>query len=136
MDMAEKTTGEMRSTRGFTGLTMNAMALIAPGAVLWPTFYIQAAKGVTAPSMWLGIVVVLLLCLATAACYAELAKLYAGPGSSYYLDDRLEWNARYRRRNPQLDRSGPIDRAPLSSIISGAGLFSSSRKGAPTNEAY
>jgi len=35
--MAE-TTGEMKQTLGLTGLTMNAMALIAPGAFLWLTF--------------------------------------------------------------------------------------------------
>ena len=32
--MAENTTGEMQATLGLTGLTMNAMALIAPGAFL------------------------------------------------------------------------------------------------------
>ena len=86
--MAEKTTAEMKSTLGLTGLTFNAMALIAPGAFLWLTFYIQATTGVTAPSMWLGIFVALLLCLATAVCYAELAKLYPGTGSSYYFAEQ------------------------------------------------
>ena len=38
--------------------------------------------------MWLGIVVALLLCLATAVCYAELAKLYPGTGSSYYFAEQ------------------------------------------------
>jgi amino acid transporter len=88
MHMAEKTTAEMKSTLGLTGLTMNAMALIAPGAFLWLTFYIQATTGVTAPSMWIGIIVALLLCLATAVCYAELAKLYPGTGSSYYFAEQ------------------------------------------------
>ncbi len=47
--MAENT-GEvkMTPTLGLTGLTMNAMALIAPGAFLWLTFYIQATTGATA----------------------------------------------------------------------------------------
>jgi hypothetical protein len=67
---------------------MNAMALIAPGAFLWLTFQIQATTGVTAPSMWIGIVVALLLCLATAVCYAEMAKLYPGTGSSYYFAEQ------------------------------------------------
>ncbi len=67
---------------------MNAMALIAPGAFLWLTFAIQANTGVTGPSMWLGIVVALLLCLATAVCYAEMAKLYPGTGSSYYFAEQ------------------------------------------------
>src|SRR5579864_751369 len=79
---------EMKPTLGLTGLTMNAMALIAPGAFLWLTFFAQATTGVTGPSMWLGIVLALLLCLATAVCYAELAKLYPGTGSSYYFAEQ------------------------------------------------
>jgi amino acid transporter len=67
---------------------MNAMALIAPGAFLWLTFFIQATTGSTGPSMWIGIVVALLLCLATAVCYAEMAKLYPGTGSSYYFAEQ------------------------------------------------
>src|ERR1700674_1088197 len=79
---------EMQKTLGLTGLTMNAMALIAPGAFLWLTFYIQATAGATAPAMWAGIFFALLLCLATAVCYAELAKLYPGTGSSYYFAEQ------------------------------------------------
>ncbi|HZM10437.1 MAG TPA: APC family permease [Candidatus Limnocylindrales bacterium] len=86
--MAENTPVEMKATLGLTGLTMNAMALIAPGAFLWLTFFIQATTGVTAPAMWLGIVLALALCLATAVCYAELAKLYPGTGSSYYFAEQ------------------------------------------------
>jgi amino acid transporter len=71
---------------------MNAMALIAPGAFLWLTFQIQATTGVTAPSMWIGIVVALLLCLATAVCYAEMAKLYPGTGSSYFFAEQAFLN--------------------------------------------
>ena len=78
----------MKKTLGLTGLTMNAMALIAPGAFLWLTFYIQATTGTTAPAMWVGIVLALLLCLATAVCYAEMAKLYPGTGSSYYFAEQ------------------------------------------------
>src|SRR5713101_1476639 len=86
--MAENNAPEMQKTLGLTGLTMNAMALIAPGAFLWLTFFIQAGAGATAPSMWAGIVLALLLCLATAVCYAELAKLYPGTGSSYYFAEQ------------------------------------------------
>src|SRR5512136_25871 len=85
--MAENST-EMKPTVGLTGLTMNAMALIAPGAFLWLTFYIQSTTGVTGPAMWLGIVLALALCLATAVCYAEMAKLYPGTGSSYYFAEQ------------------------------------------------
>jgi basic amino acid/polyamine antiporter, APA family len=90
--MAEKTTGEMQATLGLTGLTMNAMALIAPGAFLWLTFAPQMVEGATAPSMWIGIVFALLLCLATAVCYAEMAKLYPGTGSSYYFAEQAFLN--------------------------------------------
>jgi len=82
--------GEMKATLGLTGLTSNAMALIAPGAFLWLTFSEQSAYG--APSagsaMWLGIVFALALCLATAVAYAELSKLYPGAGSSYYFAEQ------------------------------------------------
>ena len=83
---------EMKKTLGLTGLTMNAMALIAPGAFLWLTFYIQATTGMTGPAMWMGIIVALLLCLATAVCYAEMAKLYPGTGSSYYFAEQAFLN--------------------------------------------
>src|SRR6202142_2083472 len=83
--MANEQQPVTRGTLGLTGLTMNAMALIAPGAFLWLTFQMQSLYG--APmggmSMWFGIIFALLLCLATAISYAELAKLYPGPGSSY-----------------------------------------------------
>jgi basic amino acid/polyamine antiporter, APA family len=86
--MADNAAVEMKPTLGLTGLTMNAMALIAPGAFLWLTFYIQATTGVTAPAMWMGILLALGLCLATAVCYAEMAKLYPGTGSSYYFAEQ------------------------------------------------
>ena len=90
--MADDSAPKMQTTLGLTGLTMNAMALIAPGAFLWLTFYIQATTGVTAPSMWAGIVLALLLCLATAVSYAEMAKLYPGTGSSYYFAEQAFLN--------------------------------------------
>ena len=86
--MADNSEVKMQPTLGLTGLTFNAMALIAPGAFLWLTFAIQGATGSTSPAMWIGIVVALLLCLATAVCYAEMAKLYPGTGSSYYFAEQ------------------------------------------------
>jgi basic amino acid/polyamine antiporter, APA family len=91
--MAEQKAPQMQATLGLTGLTSNAMALIAPGAFLWLTFFIQATTGVagqpsTAPSMWIGIFAALLLCLATAVSYAEISKLYPGTGSSYYYAEQ------------------------------------------------
>jgi amino acid transporter len=79
-----------RPTLGLTGLTSNAMALIAPGAFLWLTFAQQSAYGapIAGSAMWLGIVFALLLCLATAVAYAELSKLYPGAGSSYFFAEQ------------------------------------------------
>jgi APA family basic amino acid/polyamine antiporter len=82
-------------TLGLTGVTMNAMALIAPGAFLWITYQLQAAA--TAPSgasvasdIWAGIVFALILAFLTAISYAELARLYpeAGFGSCYYFAEK------------------------------------------------
>ena len=74
-----------KGTLGLTGLTVNAMALIAPGAFLWLTFQEQSLYGapVAGMSMWFGILAALALCLATAYSYAELSKIYPGAGSSY-----------------------------------------------------
>ena len=44
--MADQKAPQMQATLGLTGLTSNAMALIAPGAFLWLTFFIQATTGV------------------------------------------------------------------------------------------
>src|SRR5450759_749485 len=79
-----------RATLGLTGLTVNAMALIAPGAFLWLTFFIQSVYGapMAASGMWFGIVAALALCLATAISYAELSKLYPGAGSSYFFAEQ------------------------------------------------
>src|SRR5947209_1286551 len=79
-----------RATLGLGGLTMNAMALIAPGAFLWLTFFIQSAYGapLAAQGMWFGIFAALMLCLATAIAYAELSKLYPGAGSSYFFAEQ------------------------------------------------
>jgi APA family basic amino acid/polyamine antiporter len=86
--MPDNAAPEMKATLGLTGLTMNAMALIAPGAFLWLTFVAQGTAGNTGPSMWAGIFFAVLLCLATAVCYAELSKLYPGTGSSYYFAEQ------------------------------------------------
>lgn len=79
-----------KPTLGLTGLTSNAMALIAPGALMWLTYSMQSQYGkpIAAISMWFGIVIALLLCLATAVAYAELSKLYPGAGSSYFFAEQ------------------------------------------------
>src|SRR5258708_19938168 len=94
--MAEQSKGTMVPTLGLTGVTVNAMALIAPGAFLWLTFQLQAAQTVpggtdsTALDMWPGIIFALVLAFLTALSYAELARKYpeAGTGSSYYFAEK------------------------------------------------
>ena len=90
-----QSTSGMRKTLGLFGLTINAMAFIAPGAFLWLTIQAQAAQvdpaGVsTAPDIWFGLLVALILSFLTAASYAWLARRYpaAGAGSSYYYAQR------------------------------------------------
>src|SRR5262245_16001217 len=87
--------GQVKPTLGLTGVTVNAMALIAPGAFLWITYQLQAAA--TAPDgssvavdIWAGIAVALILAFLTALSYAELMRRYpeAGFGSSYYFAEK------------------------------------------------
>src|SRR5208283_3951765 len=87
--------GVVQAKLGLIGATMNAMALIAPGAFLWITYQLQAAA--TAPSgasvasdIWSGIVVALVVCFLTALSYAELAKIYpeAGFASCAYFAEK------------------------------------------------
>lgn len=85
----------LKKTLGLTGVTVNAMALIAPGAFLWMTFQLQAANvdsagQSTAPDMWTGIVAALIVAFLTAFAYAELARRYpeAGTGSAYYFAEK------------------------------------------------
>jgi APA family basic amino acid/polyamine antiporter len=76
----------MKPSLGLTGVTINAMALIAPGAFLWTTYQLQAAPG-SAMSMWFAVFVATAISLLTASVYSALAKRYpeAGTGSSYYF---------------------------------------------------
>src|SRR6516225_11115436 len=87
--MAEKSEAKMVRTLGLTGVTVNAMALIAPGAFLWITFVIQAGYAYPSGfSMWFGIFAAILLAYATAVSYSELSKLYPGAGSSYLFAEQ------------------------------------------------
>ena len=76
----------MKPTLGLTGVTINAMALIAPGAFLWTTYQIQAAPS-SAMNMWFAVFIATAIAMLTAIAYASLANRYpeAGPGSSYYF---------------------------------------------------
>jgi APA family basic amino acid/polyamine antiporter len=89
--MAEVEETEMKRSLTLTGITVNAMALIAPGAFLWTTFQAQSAQvaggSFTASEMWTGLLFALVLAFLTAYSYSELARIYpeAGAGSSYYF---------------------------------------------------
>ncbi len=87
--MATTDTG-MKKTLGLTGVTVNAMALIAPGAFLWITFQIQAANNGGATDMWTGIVSALIVAFLTAISFSEMARRYpeAGAGGSYYFAEK------------------------------------------------
>jgi amino acid transporter len=90
---------KMKATLGLTGVTVNAMALIAPGAFLWITFVIQA--GYVYPSgmaMWAGIFFAITLAYATAISYAELSKLFPGAGSSYLFAEQAFLNTTHAYR--------------------------------------
>src|SRR5512136_2497111 len=90
--MSAQTTSNtsMKKTLGLTGVTVNAMALIAPGAFLWMTYQLQAAGGSSAADMWTGIVAALVVAFLTAFAFAELARRYpeAGAGSAYYFAEK------------------------------------------------
>jgi amino acid transporter len=75
----------MQPTLGLTGVTINAMALIAPGAFLWTTYEEQAAPG-SALNMWFSVFVATAIAMLTAVAYASLSRRYpeGGAGSSYY----------------------------------------------------
>ncbi len=111
-DATAVSSGEMKRSLTLTGVTVNAMALIAPGAFLWTTFQVQAALTrngkSTAPDMWTGLLFSLILAMLTAYSYAELARIYpnAGTGSSYYFAEAalLEKSSPAHRRWARLSK--------------------------------
>src|SRR5207244_4784937 len=85
----------VKPTLGLTGVTMNAMALIAPGASRSIPLQPQAAApppdgSSVATNMWAGIGLALIIAFLTAISYGQLAGLYpeAGFGSSYYFAEK------------------------------------------------
>ncbi|HVN95822.1 MAG TPA: P-II family nitrogen regulator [Syntrophorhabdaceae bacterium] len=105
---------------GLTGATMNAAALIAPGAFLWITYQLQAAattpNGASAASdIWMGIVLALFVAFLTALSYAQLAKIYpeAGFASCAYFAEKAWLDAKSEKR------SGPKSMARISKLATG-----------------
>lgn len=112
--------GVVKPKLGLLGATINAMALIAPGAFLWITYQLQAAA--TSPSgasvasdIWGGIVVALIVAFLTAFSYAELAKIYpeAGFASVTYFAEKA-----FLDRNKE-KISGPSSIARVAKLLTG-----------------
>ncbi|HEY3316992.1 MAG TPA: APC family permease [Coriobacteriia bacterium] len=112
---AETSSGGMKRTLTLTGVTVNAMSFIAPGAFLWTTFQLQAAQsaggGSTAADMVTGLLFAIVLAFLTAYAYAELARIYpgAGAGSSYYYAEA----ALLDKDKPQLRRFARLAKVSL-----------------------
>lgn len=118
--MSDQEEGVVKPKLGLLGATINAMALIAPGAFLWITYQLQAAA--TAPGgasvsgdIWFGIVAALVVAFLTAFSYAELAKIYpeAGFASVTYFAEKafLDHNGE--------KVSGPTSLARFAKLVTG-----------------
>lgn len=82
----------LRKTLGLTGVTINAMALIAPGAFAWLLYQPQAAgvaQGLA--GIWPGVLTALVTALLTAFSFGELARRYPGAGlrSAYHFAEQV-----------------------------------------------
>ena len=81
----------VRKTLGLTGITINAMALTAPGAFLWLLYQVQAAASFDGVAdIWPGVLLALLSAMITALSFGELARRYpeAGFRSAYHFADQ------------------------------------------------
>jgi basic amino acid/polyamine antiporter, APA family len=112
--------GVVQAKLGLVGATMNAMALIAPGAFLWISYQLQAAATVpsgasVANDMWAGIVLALIVAFLTALSYSQLAKIYpeAGFASCAYFAEKAWLDAKGEKR------SGPKSIARMSKLATG-----------------
>jgi amino acid transporter len=120
--MAERSVPSVKPTLGLMGASMNAMALIAPGAFLWITYQLQAAA--TSPSgasvaadIWPGILVALVVALLTALSYAQLAKIYPHAGFAsvtYFAEKAFLDNSKKEKR-----WAGPSSIARIAKLLTG-----------------
>src|SRR6201987_1002666 len=107
-------------TLGLLGATVNAMALIAPGAFLWITYQLQAGAALpsgaaSASDIWGGIVVALVVCFLTALSYAQLAKIYpeAGFASCAYFAEKAFIDS------SEGEQTGPASLARIAKLATG-----------------
>ena len=81
-----------RKTLGLTGITINAMALIAPGAFAWLLYRAQVAGTVAGLNgIWPGVLAALAAALLTALSFGELAHRYPETGfrSAYHFAEQV-----------------------------------------------
>jgi amino acid transporter len=87
----ETTPKPVRKTLGLTGITINAMALTAPGAFLWLLYQAQSAASFDGVAdIWPGVLLALVSALLTSLSFGELARKYpeASFRSAYHFADR------------------------------------------------
>jgi len=91
---------------GLAGASMNAMALIAPGAFLWITYQVQAAAAApdgtsVALDIFSGLFFALVLAFLTALSYSQLAKLYpeAGFAGAVYFAEKAFLEGKGNKRS-------------------------------------
>jgi basic amino acid/polyamine antiporter, APA family len=81
-----------RKTLGLTGITINAMALIAPGSFMFLLYQSQAASQVGGSAdIWAGVLAALIVAFITAQSLGELAQRYpdAGQRGAYHFADHV-----------------------------------------------
>ncbi len=96
----------VRKTLGLTGITINAMTLIAPGIFAWALYQSQIAGELSGlGSLWIGVLVALAAALLTAFSFGELARRYpeAGLRSAYHFAEQVFRDA-HRPLSPGLGR--------------------------------
>ena len=90
--MTTPTPSTPRKTLGITGITINAMALVAPGTFAWMLYQAQAtgeAQGLK--GIWLGVISALLVAFITALSLGELARRYSSTNlrSAYHFVEQI-----------------------------------------------
>ncbi|MEI7850159.1 MAG: APC family permease, partial [Chloroflexota bacterium] len=81
-----------RKTLGLTGVTINAMALVAPGVFTWLLYQVQITGELNGlGSIWPGVLTALVTALLTAFSFGELAHRYpeAGLRSAYHFAEQV-----------------------------------------------
>jgi len=95
-----------RKTLGLTGVTINAMALIAPGVFAWLLYQAQITGEINGlGSIWPGVLAALVAALLTAFSFGELARRYpeAGLRSAYHFAEQVFRDSR-QPLNPKIGR--------------------------------